>query len=100
MNVGDAIRLDKDAKDADFWIISSGNNRGKPVSQYRDGEGLIGVKVTRTDLIFPKYLHYLVEYLWQKGEFAGAINCVECEVHVLTPDDVLRVLERIGISML
>jgi hypothetical protein len=59
--------------DADFWVTRKGSQKsvGTPTDEFNKEH--IGVKVTATDVIDPKYLKYVVELHQQLGYFA--VHC-------------------------
>lgn len=88
MKLSEAIKVEKDLKDADFWIYSRGPDMGKPTMHYEEGKNLLGVKVIKADVFDPKYLYYVFEYCRQQGWMVGTRQ------HLLFPDDVKRVLDE------
>jgi len=60
--------------DADFWVIRRGNEEkvGKPIKEYNPEH--IGIKVTATDKLDPKYLFYLMEYVYSKGYYKPLVH--------------------------
>jgi predicted nucleotidyltransferase len=60
--------------DADFWIIRRGSEEkvGKPVKEYNPEH--IGIKVTAIDKLDPKYLYYLMEYVYSKGYYKPLVH--------------------------
>jgi len=72
--------------DADFWLQRSGSvdTVGKPSRDFNPDS--IGIKVTATDVLDPKYLYYVFMHLHQKGMWkqhtVGALKLV----HIRTSD--------------
>lgn len=63
--LGDLCSFGSD--DADFWLITSGEKIGCPVEAKTTGT--IGVKVTRTDVLVPRYLFYVFQHMATQGAF-------------------------------
>jgi len=59
--LGELAKVEKGLEGADFWLDA----KGKPTRTR--GAGLVGVKVTRTDMLVPDYLFYVFEYLVMQG---------------------------------
>jgi hypothetical protein len=59
---------------ADFYIVRSGsqNTIGKVTKEFN--KDYIGIKVTRTDLLVPDYLYYLLMNLHNQGYFKSISN--------------------------
>jgi hypothetical protein len=55
--------------EADFWIVRRGSKEaiGKPTEEFNSEH--YGLTVTKPELVLPKYLYYLFEYLWSQGFF-------------------------------
>lgn len=73
--LGDLCTFAKNLDDADFWLTARGPEVGKPLE--RPAPGAIGVKVTRTDVLLPRYLYYVLLHQYQQGVFRS--------VDILTP---------------
>lgn len=67
MTLGDFCDIKVNFPEADFWIISKGDKDtfGKPTETFNPD--YIGVKVTRTDMIFPKFLYYIFLNYFTQG---------------------------------
>lgn len=54
--------------DADFWVKSKGTDQtiGTPHKDFKSDD--IGIKVTRTDILFPDYLFYVFMWLHSSGQ--------------------------------
>lgn len=88
--LGDLVSMQIGMQDADFWIEYRGSvdTIGRPSKDY--GPKKLGIKVTRTDVLNPKYLYYVFEHLFGRGFFRpmakGATNLVNLRV-----DDIKRI---------
>ena len=88
--LGDIVDMRLGMQDADFWIEyrGSADALGRPGNEY--GPKKLGIKVTRTDIVDPKYLYYVFMNLHQRGMFksmgAGATGLVNLRV-----DDIKRI---------
>lgn len=67
--LGDLITVKLKDEDADFWVVRRGSLEtvGKPVREYNPEH--YGIKVTRTDLMLPDYLFYMLHYIHMQGVF-------------------------------
>jgi len=74
IKLGDLVTMSKGMEDADFWIEYRGsiNTVGKPSKEY--GPHKLGIKVTATDRLDPKYLYYMFMHLHNQGQFAKIAN--------------------------
>lgn len=74
VKLGDLVTMSKGMKDADFWIEYRGsiNTVGRPSNEY--GPHKLGIKVTATDKLDPKYLYYVFMHLHNQGQFAKIAN--------------------------
>lgn len=69
---------------ADFWIARKGSLEtvGKPTREFSPEH--IGVKVTALDKVDPRFLYYVIEYAWMRGQFRqdahGTTNLVNIKV--------------------
>lgn len=87
IKLGDLAEIKTNFSDADFWISrrNSMNNVGMPTKTFNPEH--IGIKVTRTDILMPSYLYYVIQYLHSTGHFKsiakGATNLVS-----ITTNDV------------
>ena len=83
--LGDIVDMRLGMQDADFWIEyrGSADALGRPGNEY--GPKKLGIKVTRTDIVDPKYLYYVFMNLHQRGMFksmgAGATGLVNLRVN-------------------
>jgi restriction endonuclease S subunit len=70
---------------ADFYMVRSGsqNTVGKVTKEY--SKDYIGIKVTRTDLLVPDYLYYLLMNLHNQGYFESISNGTTLR-HITTQD--------------
>lgn len=68
--LGDLCTFATNLDDADFWLIAHGPEVGKPLESR--ASGAIGVKVTRTDVLLPRYLYYVLLHQYQQGAFRSA----------------------------
>lgn len=88
--LGDLVNMQLGMEDADFWVEYRGSvdTIGRPSKQY--GPKKLGIKVTRTDVLDPRYLYYVFEHLFNQGKFRqfakGATNLVNLRV-----DDIKRI---------
>ena len=70
---------------ADFWIARKGSLEtvGKPTKEFSPEH--IGVTVTATDKVDPRFLYYVLEYAWMRGQFRkvarGTTNLVNIGVN-------------------
>jgi hypothetical protein len=89
----DFAQIKTNFEDADFWITRKGSSKsvGKPTTIYSPEH--IGVKVTATDKLDPKYLKYMIEYLWSSGKFAQIATGTTALVSIRTDD-----IKNIGIG--
>ena len=67
MRLSDLADIATNQPEADFWLIRRGSERevGRPVEEYDPGR--IGVRVTRTDILLPRYLSYVFMDLHARG---------------------------------
>ena len=86
MKISDIATVKGNYADADFWITRRGTRDevGRPVNQF-DKEK-IGVKVTRTDIVNPRYLFYVFTYLHGKGVFKLTARGTTQLVHITTDE--------------
>ena len=68
--LGDFVSLEVGMEEADFWIVRRGTPEavGRPVREFNPEH--IGVKVTATDFLNPRYLFYMIEHVANTGYFA------------------------------
>ena len=87
IKLGDLVTMSKGMEDADFWIEyrGSANTVGKPSKEY--GPYKLGIKVTATDKLDPRFLYYAFMNLQQQGHFAkmahGTTNLVNLRIRDL-----------------
>lgn len=69
MTIGDLCEFKTNYQEADFWMIKKGSKKdiGKPVETF--SPEYIGVKVIRTDVLYPKYLYYAFLNMYNQGVF-------------------------------
>lgn len=67
MRLSDVADIGVNQPESDFWLIRRGSEKevGRPVDEY-DPER-IGVRVTRTDILLPRYLFYIFMDLHARG---------------------------------
>lgn len=70
MRLSDVADIGVNQPESDFWLIRRGSEKevGRPVDEY-DPER-IGVRVTRTDILLPRYLFYIFVDLHARGYWA------------------------------
>jgi hypothetical protein len=61
MKLGELVETKRNFPEADFWLRAD----GEPVKTY--DRALVGVKVTRTDVLVPQYLYYFMVFLKSEG---------------------------------
>lgn len=73
-------------QDADFWLVRKGSSKtvGKPVREFNPEH--IGIKVTRTDVLDPQYLYYVLMNLHNQGYFAQRANGILELVNIRASD--------------
>ncbi len=76
--------------EADFWLVRKGSELdvGKPTNIFKPQH--IGVKVERLDIIYPKYLFYVVHHLHSIGYFKRRCNGTLSLKHI-TVNDVEKI---------
>jgi hypothetical protein len=69
MKMSDVCKVGTGMADADFWIkrIGSSDTVGKPHKNLDMDD--IGIKVIRTDILFPDYLYYVMMMFQMQGVF-------------------------------
>lgn len=87
MTLGDLCTFSVGDRDADFWVIRRGEQKdiGRPEKTF-DPEH-IAVKVTRTDVLLPQYLFYMMQHMHNVGYFV-AISRGSTPVVNITPEDL------------
>jgi hypothetical protein len=86
MRLSDVATIAVNQPDADFWLIRRGSERevGRPVDEY-DPER-IGVLVTRTDILLPRYLFYVFANLHARGYWIPRARGTTRLVNIRTED--------------
>ncbi|AIN25231.1 hypothetical protein OUHCRE2_41030 [Enterobacter asburiae] len=85
MKISDVATVKTDFPDADFWIVRRGslNSVGEP--SYTFSKESIGVKVSRSDLVLPRYLYYCFLHLHMSGVWkpiaTGTLSLVNITTH-------------------
>jgi hypothetical protein len=69
MRLGDVVNVGTKMEDADFWIHRrhSIDKVGHPTREYNPQH--FGVKVTRPDILDPKYAYYMMQHIANTGHF-------------------------------
>ncbi len=82
----DLAEIKTNFEDADFWITrrNSINIVGMPSKEYNPES--IGIKVTRTDVLLPSYLYYVIQYLHSTGYFKKIAKGATKLVNITTND--------------
>lgn len=72
--------------EADFWLIRKGAAKklGEVTREFYKEH--IGVKVTRTDILLPDYLYYVMMYVHQQGVWKVLAKGTLKLVHITTKD--------------
>jgi len=85
MKLNQLCTVQTNLPNADFYMIRSGsqNTVGKVTKEY--SKDYIGIKVTRTDLLVPDYLYYLLMNLHNQGYFKAISNGTTLQ-HITTQD--------------
>lgn len=66
--LGDLTKIAANLRDADVWIT----RKGEVVDSFdAAGEGAIGIKVTATDVLVPRFLYYVLQYQSSQVNFKG-----------------------------
>ena len=85
MNISDVATIKTNFPDADFWIVRRGslNSVGEP--SYSFNKESIGVKVTTSALVLPRYLYYCFLHLHMSGVWkplaTGTLSLVNSTTH-------------------
>jgi hypothetical protein len=88
--LSDVATIKTNFPDADFWIRRKGReDTVGTVCKEFDPE-CIGVKVTATDILDPKYLSYVIQYLQMRGYFKLAAKGT-LRLKNITVSDVARI---------
>ena len=78
--LGDLVKVGTNMEDADFWVHRRGSvdRVGHPTKEYNPEH--IGIKVTRTDVLDPKYAYYMMQHIanskYYHGLASGTTNLV------------------------
>lgn len=85
MKLNQLCTVQTNLPNADFYIVRSGsqNTVGKVTKEYN--KDYIGIKVTRTDILIPDYLYYLLMNLHNQGYFKSISNGTTLQ-HITTED--------------
>jgi hypothetical protein len=77
MKLRELAKVGLGMRDADFWLPRVGDaaNLGKPTDAFDPTH--IGVKVTRTDILLPRFLYYVFVKLWMDGVFRDGVTVVQ-----------------------
>lgn len=69
MILSDVATIRVNFPEADFWLVRRGSLKtvGKPVDSFYSEH--IGIKVTRTDLLLPRFLWYCMEHLHKSNQW-------------------------------
>jgi hypothetical protein len=84
VQLGSLIEVGADSFHADFWLRVSGKDAGRPSETPLPGA--LGVRVVRTDVLVPRYLYYVMEYLWSQGFWrarkvtAAAVRAIQVDL--------------------
>lgn len=84
MKLSDVATIKTNFPEADFWIIRRGslNTVGKP--SYDFNLESIGIKVTRTDIVLPRFLYYCFLNIHSQGRWEvlakGSLKLVNIRV--------------------
>lgn len=85
MKISDVATIKTNFSEADFWIVRRGslNSVGEP--SYTFNHESIGVKITRRDLVLPRYLYYCFLHLYCSGVWktvaTGTLSLVNITTH-------------------
>lgn len=85
IRIGSVCEVRTNFPDADFWMIRKGSEKevGKPT--YTFDKEYIGIKVIETNVLDPKYLFYLIQYMHSRGLFkqmsTGSLKLVHITVN-------------------
>ena len=86
MKLCNVATISTNMKDADFWIVRRGSLKtvGQPTDQFNPEH--IGIKVTRTDLLLPRYLYYCFVHLHSSGVWEPLANGTLSLVNIKVSD--------------
>jgi choline kinase len=85
-SVKDYCEVKTNFPEADFWLTRRGSitTVGKPSKAFNAES--IGIKVTRTDLLLPDFLYYLMEYRFMGGYWKERATGTTNLVNIRTKD--------------
>jgi hypothetical protein len=75
MKLRDLAIIQLGLRDADFWLERRGGDVGKPTKEFEPTR--IGIKVTRTNIMVPQYLYYLLTHFWHQGMWKDGITVLD-----------------------
>lgn len=83
---GHLVKLGTKMEDADFWVhrVHSPNKVGHPTTEYQPHH--IGVKVTRPDLLNPRFAFYWMQHVANTGYFASRATGMSDRVNIKKSD--------------
>ncbi|MEN4758289.1 hypothetical protein ACOMYX_19530 (plasmid) [Pantoea agglomerans] len=67
MRLQDVAKVSVNLPDADFWIVRRGTVKAVGEPTYTFNPEHIGIKVTRTEVVLPRYLYYCLMHIHAKG---------------------------------
>ena len=84
--LGHVAKIGTNMEDADFWItrVHDSKNVGKPTKEYQPHH--LGVKITATDRLDPKFAYYLMHYIHGTGYFSERARGVGNRVNIKKSD--------------
>ena len=70
--LGDLIKVGTNMEDAHFWVVRRGdiNKIGHPTKEFNKEH--FEVKVTREDLLDPRYAYYMMQHIANTGHFKNS----------------------------
>ncbi|EBZ6776923.1 hypothetical protein GQG94_004728 [Salmonella enterica] len=85
MKISDVATIKTNFPEADFWIVRRGSLKSVGEPSYTFNHESIGVKVTRCDVVLPKYLYYCFLHLHSSGVWkpvaTGTLSLVNITTH-------------------
>jgi len=84
MRLSDVATIRTNDPEAHFWLVRRGSAErcGEPVRVFNPEH--IGIRVTRTDILLPDYLYYVMMHIHQSGHWKrlarGTLNLVNIRV--------------------
>jgi len=84
MKLSDVATIRTNFPEADFWIVRRGSLKtcGQPVRQFNPEH--FGIKVIRTDILYPDYLFLCMEHMHNRGVWeplaTGTLSLVNIRV--------------------